>query len=333
LFLIQGYIVKVTFLLKKNVIYTSLLCGTLSGLFLSSNVMAHAVTYKLTRGRFGDNLHTLVHALWLSYTQDLCMLFQPFKYSRYLKIHYVYEHITRNAKRAYRRHIVTPGDSTHLTLLDTQEPSLYITTYVESPGLEPWSNDGFVQTLRTLIAPNHDLHYPPLPHNMHTIALHVRRGGNRDTDNTRKGRPFQFPEIAYYTHALQIILSRLEGHCYLHLFTDDLNPAGLVEEIIAQCSAEDRNRITIEWRKEGNRDDAYVVEDFFDMMRFEYLIRARSNFSLYVERLGTCKVAIVPTKADTGNPWDVVTQASITMYGDPLSRTRSVTKKVVPFEV
>jgi hypothetical protein len=315
----------------KNGIYT-ILCITLCSTFISSNAVTHAITYKLNGGRFGDNLHTLTHALWLSYTQGLRMFFQPFQYSEYLKVHHTYQHHTHRTANAYKQHIIVRGDSTPLKGLNIQKkPSLYITTYVESPGLEPWSHDDFVETLRTLIAPTHDWNYPPLPENMHTIALHVRRGGNADTNHTRTGRPFQFPDIDYYARALQMLLHHLDGPCYVHLFTDDFNPARVAHDIMTQCSPENRERVTIQWRKEGNRNDAHVVEDFFDMMRFEYLIRARSNFSLYVERLGTCKVAIVPTQAETGTPWGIITEASINIYGDAPSRTKAVTQKVISF--
>jgi hypothetical protein len=315
----------------KNVFYSLLLWGTLCGICTSLDAMKHAVTYRLNGGRFGDNLQSLTQALWLSYTHNLRMLFQPFEYSEHLKVHNLCEHFTHTISRSYGQHIVIKGDSKKLTLLDSQSPSLYTTTFIEFPGLDPWSNHDFVEMVRALIAPIQNWNYPPLPADMHTIALHVRRGGNFDTDHTRTNRPFQFPSTAYYARAVQMLLYHLDGPWYVRLFTDDPNPEKIAHEIMAQCSPVDRDRITIEWRKKGNRHNAHVVEDFFDMMRFEYFVRARSNFSLFVERLGMCKIAIVPARASSGNPWGNVIEATVTLYGKLQSRTRSVTRKVIPF--
>jgi hypothetical protein len=128
-----------------------------------------------------------------------------------------------------------------------------------------------------------------------------------------------------------MILDYLNGPCYIYLFTDDHDPARVAHEIMSHCSPEDCNRITLQWRTEENREDAHVIEDFFDMMRFEYLIRARSNFSLYVERLGNSKIAIVPADARSGNPWGIVTAIAVTIYRNLISRTQCVTKKIIPF--
>jgi hypothetical protein len=288
-----------------------------------------AVTYQLNGGRFGDNLHSLTQALWFSFCHNIPLLLTPFPYLEQLKIYHLYDHCTTECRRLYKQQIYVKRNSNvlHDEHADT---CLYITTFDETLDID-WNNDDFVAALRELIVPSECIQYLSLPSTMHVIALHVRRGGGFyvDSDHCRKLMPCRFPAVSYYIQALQMLLCHLDGPCYVYLFTDDPDPARIAHEIMAHCSPQDYNRIVIQWRTEGNQHNAHVIEDFFNMMRFTYLIRAQSGFSSFVERLGHCKVAIVPTKAHAGNPYGNVTRVSLNIYDSLLSRTQNVIKREI----
>jgi hypothetical protein len=54
-----------------------------------------------------------------------------------------------------------------------------------------------------------------------------------------------------------------------------------------------------------NRDDANVLEDFYDLMRFDGLVRSESNYTIMASRLHHYRMEIVPTNCtsiDGGDP-------------------------------
>jgi hypothetical protein len=274
-----------------------------------------AITYTLNGGRLADNLQSFSQAFWLSYLHGIDFLVQPFEYAEHLKAYYAYEQYTPALDSKYNQKVLVNGY--HKSLPEKVKDScLYVSTFEEFPGTN-WQDEGFVKALCACIAPVHKLEYPALPANAHSIAIHVRRGGGFHHDNNaRRYRPHHFPIFGYYIHALKSLLCYVEGPCYVYLFTDDPEPAALVETMVTCCTPEEQARITIDYRRTGNRHDAHVIEDFFDMMRYTYLIRPFSGYSCFVERLGNCKMAITSTKAQAGSPWGIVQEVTITTYTD-----------------
>jgi hypothetical protein len=274
-----------------------------------------AITYTLNGGRFGDNLQSFSQAFWLSYLHDIDFILQPFEYAEHLKAYYAYEHYTPALDSRYNEKVFVNGCNKSLPG-EVKDACLYVSTFEEFPGTN-WQDEGFVKAVCACIAPANKLEYPALPANAHSIAIHARRGGGFVHDsNARYYCPHHFPDLDYYVCALKALLCHLEGPCYVYFFTDDPDPVVLVEKMIACCTPEELARITIDFRRTGNRHDAHVIEDFFNMMRFSYLIRAYSGYSCFVERLGNCKMAITATKAQRGAPWGLVQEVTITKYTD-----------------
>ena len=52
--------------------------------------------------------------------------------------------------------------------------------------------------------------------------------------------------------------------------------------------------ITFGCRKEGNRHDAHVMEDFFALMDFDCLIRSASNYSFLPSIIADYQVVMTP---------------------------------------
>ncbi|HEV2916651.1 MAG TPA: hypothetical protein VGW78_02790 [Candidatus Babeliales bacterium] len=313
----------------KYSFYSALIVGIAS---LQAKDVPYAITYELNGGRLGDNIQSFSQAFWLSYMHDIPLLFQPFEYSNQLKAHYMYPHYTKTHDAHYKQKISVKGDTKRLPSLP-KDSCLYVSKFEEFPGMD-WHNEGFITALCEVIRPVKEFSFEPLPCDMHTIAMHVRRGGGFwiDDDRCRKISPRHFPNLDYYANALNTFLNMLDGPCYVFLFTDDPEPAKLSAEIMAKILPEERERITIDFRRTSNRHDTNVLEDFFNIMRFTYLIRARSGFSLFAERLGNCRVSIEPTKTSRGNPWGNVHEVCFTFYTDRTIQHGSIATKQLPIE-
>ena len=104
--------------------------------------------------------------------------------------------------------------------------------------------------------------------------------------------PSKFPPEQYYVNQIKGI-SKLFNNVplFVYIFTDDRSPSRLVDRI---KKAVNKNNITFSCRNRGNAHDAHVVEDFYNMARFDCLIRSGSNFGLAAQLLGSHKVVIYP---------------------------------------
>jgi len=101
--------------------------------------------------------------------------------------------------------------------------------------------------------------------------------------------PSKFPPEQYYVNQIKRI-SKLfnDVPLFVYIFTDDRSPSRLVDRIKKVVN---KNNITFSCRNRGN---AHVVEDFYNMARFDCLIRSGSNFGLAAQLLGNHKVVIYP---------------------------------------
>jgi hypothetical protein len=262
-----------------------------------------AVSYKLNGGRFGDNLRSCIQAYWLAYINNFLFLYVPFPWSEKLNMHTVLQHGSSDILSTYK-HIRIFERHRVVTITDRAD-TVYVTTFYSDTHVN-WKDPLFLQELKQLIMPLCELDIPS--DISASIALHVRRGGSFaiDTDSVKKRRPAHFPAILYYAHALDYLLSIIDGTYTIYLFTDDENPELLAAEITQQLKQEHAERITIKYRTDYTGHNSYVLDDFFAMQKAQYLIRPKSNFSLYAQRLGDHAITISPARAQQGTPWGIV---------------------------
>lgn len=271
--------------------------------FGADTIKKSAVTYTLNGGRFGDNLKSFIQSYWVAYKHDLSFLYVPFPGSDQLRMHTLLTHTTSEMTSVYKN-VITFGRNS-VPIITDFKGSLYITTFYCKAGIN-WHDTVFVQRLKDFIAPVDLL---DIPADISTsIALHVRRGGgfSVDTDRARRRRPAHFPHISYYAYALNYLLSCIEGNYIVYLFTDDKDPHTIATEIEQELKLEYRARITLRYRVHDNRHDAHVLDDFFSLRNARYLIRPKSNFSLYAQKLGVHDIAIYPGSVKQGSPWGIV---------------------------
>lgn len=258
------------------------------------------VTYPEHGGRFGDQLLCYIHAKWISYYHGIPLLYRPFSYSDQLVLH-EQEHSNLSIKSLFPVKFYSRSNIN----FNRPRKDLYIIPYFPESEWEltkgntqwyhfsvDWKDKRFIEDLRRLIKPRSPLPLLALPDNRISIAVHVRKGGGFDNENTWKGYPMKFPPSSYYIEQLRKISELFpERSLYAHIFTDHANPSELIQEYEYHLSDLD---IVFGSREKDNHHSLNVLEDFFQMMHFDCLIIADSNFSFIPSKLGNYKVVISP---------------------------------------
>lgn len=302
-----------------------------------------AVTYALSGGRFGDNLLAVAHAKWLSYTLDLPFIYVPFCFSDHLNLSVdpSIKHLgaCRFSKEYY---LYTKDNFFHLwrRLYGLNNDNwLYVLPYYpetqqefDHPNSFPlftqinWDDPAFLRELRSIISPRFPLHCQALPSDRITVAIHIRTGIGKDEptweDFTRRW-PMKGPPFSYYVEALQLITNVIHKPLYVHIFTDHPDPVELEKMFTHKFSHLD---IVFNSRKNGNRHDENVLEDFFSMEKFNCLIRSDSNYSLMASKLFRYQIAIAPVhfERDSNNQVIIDTLSIQMSHSDDLPTIKTI---------
>lgn len=261
-----------------------------------------AVTYDLGGGRFGDKLLGYAHAKWVSYQYGIPLLYKPFIYSDQLVLHR--QEFRYTNENGFPR-IITPmhGDTIDYS---ADISALFVIPYFpEAPSehQDPihywipvdWDDPGFKKELKRLIHPLFVKTTLNLPKDRISVAVHVREGGNSDPDRTTwRNFPLKLPPLSYYIDQIKLIYELLEGRpLYIHLFTDANNPSSIVESFKSHLTGMD---LVFGCRSQGNNDTSNVLEDFFEMTRFDCLIRTESNYTIMLTKIADFKLVIRPVR-------------------------------------
>lgn len=150
----------------------------------------------------------------------------------------------------------------------------------------------FMQKLRSLLEPK-SFHKPQFPHNVISVAVHIRTGGDFKFDEfNRTVFTLRFMPIHYYAWALKEVCNEYPDQwLYVHLFTDDSYPEKLAEQLYTELAD---YPLIISYRTTGNRHDANVLEDLWTMSYYNCLIRPWSQYSFYSELFGNHSLIIFP---------------------------------------
>ncbi len=259
------------------------------------------VTYGLSGGRFGDNLLSFTHAAWLSYSLGIPIVYTPFTYSDQLQLSVE----LKKANHSKHCQLNCAEDYTKLmsdVLSKESKGSLLITLpyFPECPEYDPtfpmanqinWDDPAFIKGLRNLIRPLTAFEGPKLPSDRASVALHIRTGAGFDERKFQEHWPLKSPPMSYYVDSLKILLDVLKRPLYVYIFTDHNNPIELQKTLAKSFSGSD---VQFDCRKEENRHDLNVIEDFFAMGKFSCLIRPDSNFSVVASKLFPYQVVISP---------------------------------------
>ncbi len=284
---------------KNNVLILSVFAITSA---LSSVMYAgNGITYSFSGGRLGDNLVTYVEARWLAYKTGLEFYYRPFKYSDLLAMHTMHTN--------YRDHdklrIVSVEDVEKFV---QKTDTLYVISCFPFNNHVDWNDPIFYQMMKEEISPLIKVPKLEVPEGDLNVGIHVRRGGGWDYQLKQSGTlitassktdvfadveyPTRFAPDSYFIEQLRYLLKRFPDRKMLvNIFTDDPRPDLIAEKYKLEIA---NPRITFNYRMEGNKHDANVLEDLFMMSQCEVLIRPGSNFSAMAGRLGRVKLEISP---------------------------------------
>lgn len=290
-------------MLLKRLLYLLVLCSTCLNILTGASV-----SYRFSGGRFGDNLLTYAHAVWVSYKLKIPLLYRPFKqYSDQLalsRIHNSWE----VAKDQFDQVIgLTKKGAQHRNLFDLNidDTILYMVPFfgscaydIQLPNCGPfdvdWRDEGFVNELRRGISPLNILPSLEIPEDRIAVGIHLRTGGGADNaiqlrQPADKKYPFKFPPNSFFIEQIKHMSELLNDQpMYVHIFTDSKRP-----EYFAKLFEQEVNKPNIIY---GFREKSGVLEDFFAMTAFRYFIRGESHFSFMAGVLARFEICIIPTK-------------------------------------
>ena len=195
-----------------------------------------------------------------------------------------------------------------------------------------WNDKKFISILHSELASIEPVAPLKLPKDRHLVALHVRTGAGHDkifqlrgldTEALIKGEkpikkdskdfafrsqrgmpvsikskfadkthPLKFASDYYYVNQVKKISELLSDEpMYVHLFTDSSNPEKIAE---LYSKLTDKPNVIFGHREQGNQHNANVLEDFYALQQFDYLIRSESNFSIVAGFLKDYRITIFP---------------------------------------
>ncbi|MBI2743386.1 MAG: hypothetical protein HYX48_05660 [Chlamydiales bacterium] len=260
-----------------------------------------------------------LHAKWVSYQYDIPLLYKPFTYSDQLALHDVEQLYSKDTKRKFAKSKLL-GPPIEINKYDPLS-TLYILPYfpesLNDRIADPrymyipidWKEEKFHALLKQLVKPRSPLPTLNFPSNCITVAVHVRRGGGFDVANIQRTQPLRFPPDRFYIDQIRYLYEYFQGQpLYVYLFTDDRSPETIARSFQQGLRGLD---IRFDYRRQGNRHNSNVVEDFFAMMQFDCLIRPQSNYSIVAEIVGDFKAVIYPLHYHLEAGWPVIDQIEV----------------------
>lgn len=261
------------------------------------------ITYMLSTGRFGEHLTSYIKAKYLAEKYGLTFLYKPFVCTNELVLHTTDEvYQAREVNKRFKNVVNVYNEQSGNITKDSQV--LYVVFW--STGIngckDPFMiNDNyepaFVEKMRKVIAfkdkqRNSTIASCSTPSDGISVAVHIRKGGGYDTKDVIEEHKLLFPTDDFYTEQLKRIAKLFpEKNIYVHIFTDDPNPAALADSL---REALKNQRFKFVYRSKGNKHDANILEDFFAMSRCECLIRPKSGYSQLAQLIGHHKIVIAP---------------------------------------
>lgn len=318
--------------MKRFWIFTITVFSTCVVLFLTEPkpMLPTAVSYTFSGGRSGDNLIAYARAKWIAYLYKLPLLYRPFPHSDEMYLEENETLLTRELQKKYTKKIIynshiqldekpdtsflrnlpympdlgftmDPSAKLRWTVTQLNQSVLYWIPYFPEVNYEhhpkqdyvffqvDWKDPEFRKILLNAIRPKQKFLSLSLPKDKHCVAVHIRTGRGHDSEEMHKLDPLKFPPITFYVAQIKE-LSKILNHESLHvqIFTDDPYPQELAQKIKDRLKAEN---VEIHYfsKKRG------ILEDFFALQEFDYLIRSNSNFSILASLLKDYRICLSPS--------------------------------------
>ncbi len=302
-----------------------------------------AITYSLPLplevfSRLGDRLVAYLHAKYVAEKFELPVYFTPFKGAEFFAFS-AQEQFT-SAQPHYFKKVVHLKSAKEIDAIDRTQSVLYVLPFFPDSPIErgapcykeldyPIDWNTFkprVKELLQVVKPHHLL---DIPAGSFSIALHVRTGGTYDRADTSTMLPGKIPPRSYYWEELKKILESShipqDKPIFIHIFTDDISPENIHDQIRAQIPYDDR----ITWSYTAAPE---LIDDIANMTRFDCLIRPDSNLSGTLAKAAEhLSVEVFPLHFRVNAAWTkiAIDKVGTKVHGTTTQRTTHYTFPVV----
>ncbi len=279
-----------------------------------------AITYNRNGGRFGDDLIMYYRAKWIAIKNNIPLLYKPIHHGKNLAVSKLEPHYSKSLEKTFNKVVRIQNEKD--PNIDPDANILYVVDWTVTAGAR-WNDKDFLSVMRTMISPTYNINYIKKPQNAISVAVHVRTGGGFHIDTPREKRrmPLKFPSLDFYINELQRIIDMYKDqNLYVHVFTDHQHPVQIMRHFRNKLLNIDR--VTFGCRMKGNRHDANVLDDFFNMMQFDILIYPRSGLSVFAQKFGYQLIAISPHSVVYKNrkDWSVKSVVIIRRVDDKIKK-------------
>lgn len=256
-------------------------------------------TYGFSGGRLGDNLISFIRARWLAYVYNSEVVLKNFQFIENFQFYKNYN------KEDGSKAILQLTNLNEITQKNSDEYIIFEIPYFPFENLEKklywqknrsseifkinWLNKDFIDILKKEIIGDLKLSLKLTKNVKYNIALHYRFGSGPDlVQDDPIPIPSKSPSIDFYINALGVLKNILyDGQIYCHIFSDKNN----IEDFLNIL----KNKFPkINFGSHLSNQNIGVLEDFFSMLDFEYMIRPCSNISLIASIIGKCHTVIIP---------------------------------------
>lgn len=260
------------------------------------------VSYELSPGRFGDHLSNYLHAKWVSSHTELPLIFSPFEFSDYLHLSDV-EKFKSTDSVFYKNKIIFTSNKQlkeeifndtlyfvpHFTTFSTD--CVYQDRTVGAYQLIDWRDKSFLTLARELVSlKSKESFAPEINKERVAVALHIRDGGAYDPANHKPSFPLRFLPLESYFRSLSALINYLSSKPLTFVIFSDAVDRDALKRKIEDYLLQNFPNLDVEIQISVGD----VLEDFFSLTEFEYIVGPESLFSYNAAKLGKCLLFLKP---------------------------------------
>lgn len=267
-------------------------------------------------GRLGDQLLNVIKTKYLADKLGVPMVLTPFAYSDCFKFSQL---LAPCSSRSFRSVIQIGGGDQDWRrsqpIKNLAQNTLYrISYYYCPPGfrhlcrIDEWDDiakdENFLAGLSDFMTVTKPYQRIEMPPDRVSVAVHIRKGSGGDyvwfqgrskkegKKLQRRAYPEKFSPNSFFRNAIRRLYGILNKPLYVYIFTDHTNPPALVEKI--RKTLNDLDIIFACRTEQNSAEGSCIIDDIANIMRFDCLIRSKSNFGQVAELCHDYEVVIYP---------------------------------------
>lgn len=280
---------------------------------------SNAVSYGLTIGRLGDHLLAYFNAVWISHFYKIPLLYRPFEHADAFLFSRLEPFTFENCSQNYTQVPINRQEDLE-KIRPSETNQLYMAPRYGGRITLDWKRDDIGQILKKIVQPVNPVSTIELPKDKISIALHVRKGSGNDRKATIADQPLRFPPDYYYLAQIRKVMQLfVDLPVYFHIFSDSPN----VDQIAALYRQRIKSRKATFGFSKTSQEQADIIKDFFDLTKFDGIIRARSNFSMAASRIADYAVSISPEHAVKRDKRNIIDKVEMIVNQNKIDELKS----------